>query len=457
MAASGSFARLLKSSKAIHIDPAIPITSTTYGGFAHRQDHGLKRPLPKLAVPFVKVSQIDSPYRQTDWVGSSREAHFVKRWDESGVAVGSIDDASLEHDLYASPEMTEREGNMTHVESVDIAILTDKEFEDYLAEIRKRRPQFREFVAQRETDARRLQATQLRGNTAPAQDIRPVETEEVDLYQHATQLRDGMSRVKRFLHEEAPLPPKIQDKIDKESPTGSLHARHPALGLTYTPHSQFDNVVLNEPLPGFYLAPEMLETSAKGLAAFLGTVAGQQGTGLSDPKWHQSRNKSATPGKVDFIVRSAPVFPTDTQSRDRYTSPQDRIKALIEAASETARKRPSRAKRQPRSNLSLVPPKAVGVNIAPTTNINRLAKLQYPIGSSEWIAQNSTKETQPTLDFTRSSRSRPSLLRSRGSSGGLPTRQAKGDPKQRRAADPWTAVRQNKAEDAKALENLLKS
>ena len=87
---STSFAKLLKSSKVIsQYDPAIPsLVYTSHGGSFSRSDFGLKRALPRLKSPAIKVASLDTPtMKLTDFEYGSRELQFVKRWREAGTGI----------------------------------------------------------------------------------------------------------------------------------------------------------------------------------------------------------------------------------------------------------------------------------------------------------------------------------------------------------------------------------
>lgn len=145
---SGNFARLLKSSKVIsQYDAQIPsLVYTSHGGSFKRSDFGLKRALPKLRSPAIRVAHLDSPQTKlTDFEYGSRELQFVRRAREANVAVG-----------HADPYVTTHEGSLKGVAERPGASTWDTEtFEDVeelkmVAKTGKRK-------AQREHEARRRQ------------------------------------------------------------------------------------------------------------------------------------------------------------------------------------------------------------------------------------------------------------------------------------------------------------
>ena len=89
LASTSSFSRLLKGSKVIsQYDPKLPVVLVSHGGSFKRSDFGLKRSLPRLTSPAIRVSHIDSPSTKlTDFQYASRELQFVKRWREAGVGI----------------------------------------------------------------------------------------------------------------------------------------------------------------------------------------------------------------------------------------------------------------------------------------------------------------------------------------------------------------------------------
>lgn len=95
---STNFAKLLASSKVVsQYDPAIPsLVYTSQGGSFKRSDFGLKRALPRMRSPAIKVASLDSPtMRLTDFEYGSRELQFVKRWREAGTSISGGDPSAL--------------------------------------------------------------------------------------------------------------------------------------------------------------------------------------------------------------------------------------------------------------------------------------------------------------------------------------------------------------------------
>lgn len=87
--ASGSFGRLLKSSKVVsHYDPSIPLVYTSHGGSKKRSAYGLKRALPKIKTAAIRVHSLDnSMTKLTDFSYAAREHCFVQAFKESNVKI----------------------------------------------------------------------------------------------------------------------------------------------------------------------------------------------------------------------------------------------------------------------------------------------------------------------------------------------------------------------------------
>lgn len=87
--AASSFGRLLKNSKVIsQFDPSIALVYTSYGGSKKRSDYGLKRALPKIKTPAIRVHSIDSSLTKlTDFDYAAKEYTFVNRIKESNVKI----------------------------------------------------------------------------------------------------------------------------------------------------------------------------------------------------------------------------------------------------------------------------------------------------------------------------------------------------------------------------------
>ena len=83
------FSNLLRKSKALQLLPDVPTAITSHAGYLHRNDYGLKRPLPssQKKTPYVLVRSLDSANAQTDFVSAGKSSLFVKRWDEANIGL----------------------------------------------------------------------------------------------------------------------------------------------------------------------------------------------------------------------------------------------------------------------------------------------------------------------------------------------------------------------------------
>lgn len=97
------FASLLKQSKVLQLTPKQPVALTSYGGYLHRGDFGLKRPLPAAAVGKTPYIRLTSGIDGSDFVSSAKQALFVSRWDESGLVADQSNTGSSKRLIESSP------------------------------------------------------------------------------------------------------------------------------------------------------------------------------------------------------------------------------------------------------------------------------------------------------------------------------------------------------------------
>ena len=158
---STSFAKLLKSSKVIsQYDPAIPsLVYTSHGGSFKRSDFGLKRALPRMKSPAIKVASLDSPtMKLTDFEYGSRELQFVKRWRESGAGI-SGHDPSGDYSMGSAEEAYKE--SMQKVAEQPGACTWDREnftsIEDLKAYAKTGKPKGRKVAGQKQDQTRQAQ------------------------------------------------------------------------------------------------------------------------------------------------------------------------------------------------------------------------------------------------------------------------------------------------------------
>lgn len=83
-----TFATLLRRSKFASFDPQIGQVYATHGGYAHRGDFGLKRPLSlRRRDARITVKSIDSRHQQTEWRSAYLDAKFMQKQQETGCPV----------------------------------------------------------------------------------------------------------------------------------------------------------------------------------------------------------------------------------------------------------------------------------------------------------------------------------------------------------------------------------
>lgn len=86
------FASLLKQSKVLQLSTRQPAALTSRGGYLSRGDFGLKRPLPVASIgktPYIRLTSrrgVDG----SDFESSAKQALFISRWDEAGLAADEV-------------------------------------------------------------------------------------------------------------------------------------------------------------------------------------------------------------------------------------------------------------------------------------------------------------------------------------------------------------------------------
>lgn len=165
------FAALLRRSRFASYDPRICQVYTSFGGDAHRGNWGLKRSLPlRKRAAHISIGAVDTTYQQTVWDHAGTETRFVKMWDEVGInpevtTVGSwrtkIGYETQSRGWLADSEFEKKEKGMEAWRQVDTTssvygrqsssylnehAMSDKQFEAYLEQLRKKRPAFRKYL-----------------------------------------------------------------------------------------------------------------------------------------------------------------------------------------------------------------------------------------------------------------------------------------------------------------------
>lgn len=416
MASSGSnFTSLLRRSKFARFDPTIDQVYTSAGGHLHRQDFGLKRPLPANNSKFIRVTAIDSPQRQTEFSPSSREALFLKKWDESGYGasqyVGGLSETVLvEHEVdswfdrdsessKAPIKAREVSLNPTDIKRPNYLSMSEKEFTKFLEELRELRPKFKAFLE--EEEKRRLAQSKRRhvqaGGQAEAQlesgstaDAVSGSEAEVDLYEHAQDPSKGHGQIlEDFLRWLA------RERGSQKSYEGVEPQPHRTLGLSYHLPDSLYNQRLSDSVPGRALFQESgrQRLNADVVAtSFIGHVADlrrNSSDGIAMTQFYPDVEgyRDSKRGEGRFRVTTAKVdigLPLQSQrkrfdSYDTYTAGQDEGVAITTGG---------------RTSLLDKDPMPLSINLRSATASDNNPELnRHRPGSREYIAADVRKRT----------------------------------------------------------------
>ncbi|GAA5829727.1 hypothetical protein JCM11251_000261 [Rhodosporidiobolus azoricus] len=253
-APSTSYSSLLRRSKLASFTPQVDQVYTTNSANLARSNFGFKRPLPQATTkvsPFVRLSQIDSPEGRTVFRKATREAKFVKQWGETGVGLQSqahisVDGSRKGDRLELQSRFVDGNGPGA-VKSVkgsnagattvprmpNVFALTEADFDRFLADLGKRRDEFKAFVV----------AELNKANNAS----QPQSVDDFDLYDHAQRSPTELIRlVERFLR----LPSSTTSSLT----SAPLPQVHPTLALQYASPTPLESS-LAPPIPGRILGP----------------------------------------------------------------------------------------------------------------------------------------------------------------------------------------------------------
>ncbi|KKA27091.1 hypothetical protein TD95_001136 [Thielaviopsis punctulata] len=293
-------ARLLRSSRLFALPkplPAVESASTVYAtpstattpyptsqaiftpySSRVRGDWGLKRPLPlkttlNTTTPSIRVKAIDAVEKLTDFNSSSDLTLTLAKFQELGLALtmpipsinrsfaGKVSVFEESHDFTA---ITEREGDVSHqrwkFKGPWLGGMTAGQFDKYLASLRPRRSEFREFLrgklAVEISQAESRKAIENgEGNTPVAKTSADITDDQVNNYIH--RLRDDSERFTLFSYvseflDLAPITPPNQGNSEAIKPVNPYATEgppkcHPSAGLSYLRTSQY---LTNHPLYG---------------------------------------------------------------------------------------------------------------------------------------------------------------------------------------------------------------
>ncbi|KAF8517511.1 mitochondrial ribosomal protein subunit-domain-containing protein [Hysterangium stoloniferum] len=255
------FAALLRRSKFASFDPFIGQVYTTHGGYAHRGNWGLKRPLPnRRRTGFITVRSVDSPEQQTEWSSAEASARWMKRWQEQGKSLKSLElgawyfvakkftppDSEFNGAGASTLEPSVEEGSVHDLP--DAISMRERQFKKYLERVRALRPEFKKFLHQyalsaQEEPSHRTRPPKLPSERAGGRDtLKLTGSGAVDMYASAAIGNEVHAR--RFLT--------WMRARELYAPQSTALARQPHhfAGLEYTRISDLQAQYLHRPVRG---------------------------------------------------------------------------------------------------------------------------------------------------------------------------------------------------------------
>jgi hypothetical protein len=297
------FSLLLRRSKFASFDPAIAQVYYTHGGEAHRGNWGLKRPLAlRRRTAMITVSSVDSRYQQTEWDSGQDQTRMVKKIEELDVHVdyhghqehswqtileahggprwlldtefspiplhqgthpedplrssngeglflegefgeefGGRSETMVDGREVPSPPKKKSKSPSSPTTAIpNIRAMSDKQFDRYIVNLRKLRPQFRAFL----DNTRKNKGKSM---LALAQFHSP-------------------DRTSSFLATQA--------KMEYDSPTSRKiePLPHPSAGLTYAHTPGMQTYLTTQPIPGFYCNARYTSRVRDKAASFVGMI-----------------------------------------------------------------------------------------------------------------------------------------------------------------------------------------
>ncbi|GAA5879723.1 hypothetical protein JCM8547_004835 [Rhodosporidiobolus lusitaniae] len=252
-ASSSSYSSLLRRSKLAQFNPSIDQVYSTNPANLARANFGLKRPLPAHTTrtsPFVRVTQLDSKEGRTVFRKATREAKYVKHWQETGLAIQSdaftprgtatrrwdrLELQSRFVDGTGAGAVKDIDGVAQQPQGLsrmpNVFALAEGDFDRFLSELGERRDEFKQFVV---AEANKTAST-------------PVSVDEFDLYDHAQRNPTEIIRiVERFL--------RIPSPSTSSLTAAPLPQVHPTLALQYATPTPLESA-LAPPVRGRLLGP----------------------------------------------------------------------------------------------------------------------------------------------------------------------------------------------------------
>ncbi|GAA5941797.1 uncharacterized protein JCM15063_000774 [Sporobolomyces koalae] len=412
---SASYSALLRRSKLAAYNPHIDQVYTTTAPHLARQNFGLKRPLPAATTktsPFVRISDLDSREGRTVFRKATREASYVKRWQETGVGLqveayakhGKKWDSLQVHSRFVPTDLATgpkggaipepQDASATLSRTPNFLTMTQHEFNQFLNSLEGRRDEFKQFVAEEH----------LKLN--PNADV-----QDFDLYAHAQSNPNDLVRLaERFLRT---LPA-------SRASSGPLPMVHPTLALQYATPTPLESA-LAAPIPGRLLGPSPTNTFGRSassggpLSAYkfstgpelyssvlstVSTVNAQNAGGLATTTFYPDAAsiRSNVPGRATFRLVNPTINPNGYANRTAVETSGLRKSASF---------RPATAEYEP-SLLSLRPIQLNPVVDTPHYTSHSPA-LRHPIGTPAYSGS-----LPPELSRQGSRASAPSSNRSGG-------------------------------------------
>ncbi|KAM0792573.1 hypothetical protein ACM66B_005236 [Microbotryomycetes sp. NB124-2] len=296
---ANSYSALLRRSKLATFTPAIEQVYTP-GSAAQlkRQDFGFKHTLPQATTskaPFVRVNRLDNAQRRTDYRKATREALYVKKWQELGVAINQQRDGEatplpdLELQSRFVPESML--GSIKPVEAATKAAqasrrvpnfftMTEDEFERFVDSLGHLRHDFAQFASE---------SLATSSGSAP---------EPVDLYELAQADPAHVTRlVEQFLARQT----------EQQANDMILPCTHPTLGLQYSTPTPIDDALAPR-VPGRILGQANARNStATHFATIIGQIDELNGKVSSNNQTQFMPDnqglRSNQPGRASFRLR----------------------------------------------------------------------------------------------------------------------------------------------------------
>lgn len=273
MSTANTYSSLIRRSKLASYSSQIDQVYTTSPANRSRNQYGLKRPLPPSAsrnnVPLVRVNELDTAQGRTMYRPATKEASFVKKWNElqqhlqvDTTSSNTVMPGQSQHVLQSrfvpqpapreaaegdsegqagSPPMI-KDGFIQPVSAArgplrrtpNLFAMARDEFERFIDQLGEQREAFRAFVA---TEQAKTQRSSPGANTS---------AEDIDLYEHAQQNPTQLIRLlERFL-----------SSSSSSSAASKLKSNpHPMLALQYSTPTPLEAALFTPPVPGRLLGP----------------------------------------------------------------------------------------------------------------------------------------------------------------------------------------------------------